>query len=617
MKYEHSAMCSTKRKHTTPSNFTCKRLKDCPIVGVDALLKLARWCQQTPMNSGGDSCQSSRMSEFPPAPNEPETDDCTEPTVARVVPIGYVRSSTGELALDADQQVQSVVRLIFEKFEELGSASGVLKYLVQEGINIGVRRPNGRVAGFVQWNRPSYSTILTLLHNPTYAGAYCRGRRTSDPRRKGSAHRAKQKMLPMNEWETLLKDTVPAYITWDQYLANVETLKSNHARMERMGSARNGPALLPGLLRCGHCGARMVVNYQTQGLFRYGCIRRYVAYAEKPCQYIKGSPVEELVEEKVLRVLEPAALELSLQAAENIQQEQDRLHQNWQQRLERARYETERAKRQYDAVEPENRLVARELEQRWESALYDKRQVEEEYDRYCQNQPQALSPEDVERIRSLASEIPQIWNADATTSQDRKTIVRNLIDRVVVKADGECVDATIHWAGGFVSEHEVMQPVGSFSRMRDFDRFKQRVLELHFEGKTYQQICDQLVKEKFHSPHGLNSFSRENLRTFVVRYCQNELGSNSGSFREFLGSDEWLIRNLSRELNVPQATVHFWRRSGWLHGRQLRPKGGRWIFWADGDELERLRKLRAHSMPGPGGYPKELITPKPCPSKQS
>ena len=521
-----------------------------------------------------------------------------------VVPIGYVRVPKDKVTFDPDEQVQSVVRIIHEKFEELGSASAVLQYLVKNKIRVGIRHPNGINRGPVAWNRPSYSTILAMLHNPMYAGAYARNRRTTDPRRKGKA-KCNQIMLPMEEW-VLIHDAVPAYITWQQFLANQEKLTANHARMERMGSNKNGPALLPGLLRCGHCGARMVIAYK-RSVSRYSCIRRAVSHGDDVCQNLQGNPVEELVEEKVLQALQPASLELSLAAANDIQREQDRLHNNWQQRLERTQYDSERAKRQYDTVEPENRLVARELEKNWESSLREHQLVTEEYERYCATQPQPLTSVEVDSIRSLAADIPSIWNADTTTSKDRKAIVRQLVEKVVATADAEYVDVSIHWAGGFVSQHQVMQPVGSFTRLHDYERFKQRVLELHLAGWPYRAICEQLVKEKFHSPTGLNRFSRENLRTFLVEHCAEELGPSQPPFRRFLEKDEWLAADLAREIEVKAATLHFWRRRDWLHARRLPSR--RWIIWANQEELDRLRKLRDTPIPYGRTYPLKLTTP--------
>jgi hypothetical protein len=209
-----------------------------------------------------------------------------------------------------------------------------LRYLVKYQIRIGVRRRKRIFAGQVEWSRPCHGTLGAMLHHPTYAGAHSRGRRTTDPRRVGTSKRSLQ--LAIEDWNVLLQDMVPAYIPRDQYLANQETLKSNSTRFHRRGSARSGSAVLAGLLRCGHCEARMRVIYKQNDLIRYYCTRQCINFGAKPCQHFKGNPVEELVEEKVLRVLEPAALELSLQATDDIQQEKDRLHKNWQQRLERA-----------------------------------------------------------------------------------------------------------------------------------------------------------------------------------------------------------------------------------------------------------------------------------------
>ena len=201
----------------------------------------------------------------------------------------------------------------------------------------------------------------------------------------------------------LLEDRCPAYITPERFWANQERLAANRARTEAAGAVRQGPSLLGGILRCGRCGQRMMVAYSGRASrLRYSCGRAMVEYAEPLCQGLAGGVLDDLVAAQVLAALEPAALELSLAAADDVEQERARLHRNWQQQVERARYEAERARRQYDAVEPENRLVARELERRWEEALKEQRRLEEEYARFGRNQPRGLSAGEREQIRALA-----------------------------------------------------------------------------------------------------------------------------------------------------------------------------------------------------------------------
>src|SRR5271157_5557760 len=244
----------------------------------------------------------------------------------------------------------------------------------------------------------------------------------------------------------LLENRCPAYITPQRFWANQERLAANRARTEAAGAVRQGPSLLGGILRCGRCGQRMMVAYSGRASrLRYSCGRAMVEYAEPLCQGLAGRVLDDLVAAQVLAVLEPAALELSLAAADYIEQERARLHRNWQQQLERAHYQAERAKRQYDAVEPENRLVVRELERGWEEALKEQRRLEEEYARFRRNQPEGLSACERERIRSLVRDIPALWQAPATTAADRQRIVRLLVKEVVVAVRGESkwVDVTI------------------------------------------------------------------------------------------------------------------------------------------------------------------------------
>ena len=281
-------------------------------------------------------------------------------------PIGYARVPGGGLMLDPDEQARAVVRLLFDKFDELGTVSALLRYLVRHGIRLGFRPHFGPHKGELVWRRPNRTTLNFLLHHPIYAGAYSHGRRPTDPRRKVPGRPATGRVVvPRDQWEVLIPGHLPGYITWERYEANLRRLERNRARAGSLGPARGGDSLLAGLVVCGRCGRRMLVAYTTKGhRLRYDCQRGALDYAEPRCQSLAGGALDELVARQVLSALEPAALELSLRAVADAERERGRLARQWEQRLERARHDAERAARQYHAAEPEHRLVARELERR-------------------------------------------------------------------------------------------------------------------------------------------------------------------------------------------------------------------------------------------------------------
>ena len=386
--------------------------------------------------------------------------------------IGFVRLPGAGMAMDPDEQAQAVVRLIFDKFSELGTVSALLRYMVRNGIRLPVRPHYGPNRGNLEWRRPNRMTLTFLLHHPMYAGAYSHGRRPTDPRRKVPGRPATgRRLVPMEEWAVLIRDLLPSYISWEQYEANVQRLAQNRARAASMGAPRDGDSLLAGLIVCGRCGRRMLVSYPGRSIVpRYSCQSGAIDYADPVCQSLAGKRLDELVERLVLTALEPAALELSLGAGEVLRRERERLDRHWQQRLERARYEADRAARQYHAVEPDNRLVTRELERRWEQRAASVRDLEEQYDRFQLEHPAELTAADRDMILSLASDIPSLWRAPTTTPSDRRVIVRHLIERVEVAVQGETEwsDVVIHWAGGFVSRHEVRRPVRRLDQLRDF-----------------------------------------------------------------------------------------------------------------------------------------------------
>jgi hypothetical protein len=326
--------------------------------------------------------------------------------------------------------------------------------------------------------------------------------------------------------------------------------------------------------------------------------------------------LDELIERLVLRVLEPASVALSLSVGADLQAEQRRLDRHWRQRLERAGYDSDRAARQYHATEPENRLVARELEKRWEQTLLDQRVVEEAYARFQREQPPQLSEADDAAVRALSADIPALWHSPLTTAAERQQIVRHLIEQVVLIAppEQEIADVAVHWAGGFVSHHQLVRPVARYEQLRDYDRLAQRITELRQSKHTSAQIAVMLNAENWRPPKRRATFNAGMVRS--IFYRRNRAAARPPPYD--LKPGEWWFGDLAHALQLPHPTLYSWMRRGWVNARQLVISQGRWILWADDEELDRLRRLRAcpkswHNQPQAA----DLTQPKPWPNGSS
>src|SRR4051794_27312689 len=305
-------------------------------------------------------------------------------------PPGYVVGPDGKLQLDPDEQARHTVRLIFEQFAALGSVSGVLRHLRRHRIELPMRPISGPDRGRLRWRSPHRETLRQLLRRPAYAGAYTWGRRATDARRARPGRRGTGRVeRAAGECAVFLPDNHPADISWEQNESKLPRMGQNRSPGPAPGPAGTRAGLLAGLVVCGRCGRRMQARY-TRSL-RYDCQRQALDYAGPPCQSLAGAPLERLVSDQVLEVVTPAGLELSLRAAGDCERGRGALDRQWRLRLERAAQDADRAYRQYDAVEPENRLVARTLERAWEEALLARRALEEEYDRFRREQPVRLS----------------------------------------------------------------------------------------------------------------------------------------------------------------------------------------------------------------------------------
>jgi DNA invertase Pin-like site-specific DNA recombinase len=506
------------------------------------------------------------------------------------VPCGYLKLPTGEVVLDPDEQARSTVRLVFDKFDELGSFGRLYRYVVRNKIRLGMRAQRGARRGQLEWRPPTLSTLARMLHHPIYAGAYSYGRRRVDHKRAASnGSKVKIREVPMSQWRVLQTDRLPAYITWDHYLANQERLRQNRFRPGSVGAPREGKALLTGILVCGSCGRRMHATYRSKSTAYYDCMRRKLEISD--CRGLASAAIDDLVTKQVLRALEPAALELSLKAIENVQRERQRLNRHWKQRLERASYDVQRAERQYQAVEPENRLVARSLEQQWEAALRAQRDLREEYDRFLNEQAPRLTEEERSRILAVSADIPALWHASETTARDRKEIIRLLTERIMVDvhANTERAEVTITWRGGQTTRHEIVRPVSRFESLGEYDRMMDRIVQLRRDGLTIKELAVQLTREGYRTPRTQKGYTPTSVRQLLSRR-----GLTGGAIgREQLESGEWWLPDLAQELGTSYDRLRDWALRGKVRARRVQP-GGPWVVWADGKERRRLRKLIAN-----------------------
>jgi DNA invertase Pin-like site-specific DNA recombinase len=514
--------------------------------------------------------------------------------LAKRLPCGYHRRPSGEVILDPDEAVRRSVEYVFDAFDRIGTVHGVLRHLVADEVLIGGRVHKGAAVGDVEWRRPHRGLLFDMLHNPIYAGAYVYGRRGTDPRRKvpGRPATGRTALVTMEEWKACVRDHHPAYITWERYARNQEILARNRSAADQVGAVRVGGALLQGLVRCGRCGHRMFVQYAGKnGKVHPRYICQQVNYGGPACQGLSAPCVDEAVCELALEALTPAAVELSLRAAEDLERDRSAADDLWQGRLERARYEAQLAARQYRLVDPDNRLVARTMEQEWEAALRKVAGLEEDYHRHQQKQPRVLSAADRAAIESMASEVPALWAATSTTHADRKEVLRLLADQVVVTVDGETewVDVCVHWAGGAQTRRRVRRPVGRLSQLSGYDELLTRIRDLRRGGASAEEIADRLNGDGWTTPTTRNRFNERLVRAMMERH--RILAEPKGP-RSPPGPNEWWLHELAQELNVPRPTIYGWVKDGLVRARRVEGARPTWAVHADDEEIERLKALR-------------------------
>ena len=481
------------------------------------------------------------------------------------LPIGYLYDEEGNVIVDPDEEVQAAVTDLFGAFAQTGSAYGVV------GVFKDRRFPKRAHAapwtGELRWERLRYSRVRQALTNPCYAGAYAFGRHRS--RRAVTPEgtiMTKKAELPRAEWAVVIHDHHPAYISWDAFLSNEARLAANHTANGQR-PAREGGALCQGIVSCGSCGRTMGTHYQRRTI-GYKCSRSRLEHLNTPgCREIKADVVDELVTRRLLAALAPEEIALALAATDEVQERRTRANRALELRVERARYEAVRAERAFHACEPDNRLVARSLETRWEAKLRELKDAEAEL---AEHVVPAAEPSR-EQIEALARDLPALWAARTTSDKDRKRLLRALIaDVTITQPDSDELQVGIRWRSGASERHTIKRP--------ERDHIPQATLELitHLAANhSDAEIAAELQAAGLRTPRG-RQFSGPAVKSVRYRY-EIPLGP-------FHHDGELRPPQIAKRLHVSESTVYDWIRRGTLQAR--RGPGGRlWVQF--GPDIEQ------------------------------
>ncbi|ABR47779.1 Resolvase, N-terminal domain [Alkaliphilus metalliredigens QYMF] len=499
------------------------------------------------------------------------------------LPVGYVYDIDGQTALDPDEEVQIAVRNVFHAFQASGSAYGVVKYFAKNTLRFPKRAYGGAWAGKLVWGTLTHSRVLGILYNPSYAGAYVYGRyhdqKSVDPQGLFIHHTIR---LPMEQWEVLIPNHHPAYITWENYEKNLQQLQNNRTNLEKSGPAREGTALLQGVVLCGKCGRRMTVRYTGNGGIYpvYECKGRWEHGLRATCTTVPATIIDQVVTTRLMQIIQPAELDLALKVTDKLLKGEDDADKGWSLSLERAKYEANRAERQYQQVEPENRLVARSLEARWNEKLTELAQIQEQYAQYKSRQSWQPTEEDKAQILSLAKELPRIWYAATTTAKDRKRILRMLLEDITIFAEARQSDIRLglRWRNQSHEEINATKPLPKSMARKHTSETVEQVRKLS-DTMTDSQIADYFNESGHHTPEG-KLFTVDSIKW--IRY--------SHKIKRLSMQQQGLsVKDVAEQFNVAPGVVYYWIKHGILEAKKFAP-GWPWNIQLDKQKEIELRE---------------------------
>jgi len=499
------------------------------------------------------------------------------------VPVGFCYDEQGGIILDPDEEVQGAVSLVFRLFRETGSAFGVMQRFAESALRFPKRSYGGAWDGRIIWGRLTHSRVLSMLKNPSYAGMYVFGRyqyrRQISP--DGGVHK-RIRAVAMSDWRVSLKEHHEGYITLEEFFQNQERLEKNRTNGEETlltGPAREGLALLQGLLLCGTCGHALTVRYTGNGGIYpcYLCNRlRREGSASKDCISFRCDLLDAAIAEEVLKALQPAEIELALAALQELESRERTISRQWQMRLERAEYETALAERRYQEVDPAQRLVAGTLERRWNDALLQLEDLKKQAAEFLRQEARVATPEQKAKVLALAKNLPRVWHAPTTQAKDRKRMLRLLIKDITVEKPlrPKQILAHIRWQGGACTDICVQLPPNIADRVRYSVAVVDRVRHLA-QSLPDADIADCLNQEGQVSALG-KPFTSSMIQWIRYRYQIPRA--------KLVQSDELTVQQVAERFRVSPNVVYYWIDRGVIQARRLNAGSPYWITLNQTDE---------------------------------
>jgi DNA invertase Pin-like site-specific DNA recombinase len=502
------------------------------------------------------------------------------------LPVGLCYDEENRIVLDPDEEVQGAVALVFRLFRETGTAFAVVQQFAKAALRFPKRSYGGAWNGKLIWGYLTHSRVLNILKNPSYAGMYVFGRYQYRRQINSSGEVRKQvHLVSMADWRVSLQEHHEGYINWDEYLKNQERLEKNRTNGGEMilsGPAREGLALLQGLLVCGQCGRALTVRYTGNGGI-YPCYQCNSLHrdglASKGCMSFRCDLLDVAIAKEVLQALQPAELELALAALEELEARDHTIGRQWQMRLERAEYEAALAERRYQEVDPSQRLVAATLERRWNTALLHCEELKQQAAEFQRQQARVATPEQKAKVLALAKDLPQLWHAPTTQAKDRKRMLRLLIkDITVEKSAPKQLLVHIRWQGNACTDLSLQLPPNVADRIRYPAAVVDRVRDMA-HNLMDAEIANQLRQV------GHTSITGKPYTASIIKWIRFRYRIPPPALKD---PEELTVNQVAQRFGVSENVVYYWIQHALVQARKLNAGSPYWITLSETDE-QRLR----------------------------